>query len=307
MKYAIEFEAVTKVYRTGILGRRHTGLSELSLKVPEGSVFGFLGANGAGKTTAIKVLMGLHFATKGNVKILGSELGNTQAKERVGYMPERPSFHAELTGIEFLNFHRGLFSSRKLDNKLSNEALLDLVGIADAGNRLLREYSKGMLQRIGIAQALVNSPDLVVLDEPMSGLDPVGRRDVRLLIDRLAREGRTVFFSTHILSDVETLCDQIAFLEQGKLTAQGSVDEILSSRKNYSKELVFEEISEADIKSTPVLERAKKFGTAWKINTRSHEEAKEVIGAVWTKKGKIVSMTNPHLSLEAALFPLEKE
>lgn len=305
---AIEFNKVSKVYKSGLMGRPHRALSSLDLVVPTGSVFGFLGANGAGKTTAIKVLLGLHFATEGNVRVWGKEISDLSAKERIGYLPERPIFHGDLTGNEFLNLHRALFGERTRKNPgMSNQKLLELVGIPDAGSRLIREYSKGMVQRIGIAQALVNSPDLVVLDEPMSGLDPVGRRDVRLLIDRLSQEGKTIFFSTHILSDVETLCDRIAFLEKGVLKASGSLDQILASRSSFAKEIVFEEMDEKTVRSLAPLKNAGRFGTAWKISAPSPEAAREAIECVWQAKGRVVSMTSPQLSLEAALFPAAKE
>lgn len=304
---AIEFAGVSKIYRKGLLGKRHQALTNLDLTVPTGSVFGFLGANGAGKTTAIKILLGLHFANGGSVRLWGQDIGDLSVKARIGYLPERPIFHGELTGHEFLDFHRAMHGERTRRNPgMSNQELLELVGIPEAGGRLLREYSKGMSQRIGIAQALVNDPDLVIFDEPMSGLDPIGRRDVRHLIDRLSQEGKTVFFSTHILSDVETLCDRIAFLEKGVLKASGSLDQILASRSSFAKEIVFEELDEAAVRSLSPLAGAQRFGTAWKITVTSPEAARAVIESVWQKRGNVVSLTSPHLSLEAALFPAKE-
>ena len=192
---AIQFKNLTKIYRSGFWGKKHQALSSLSLDVPTGSIFGFLGANGAGKTTTIKILMSLQYATEGTVSVWGGEVENRITQDRIGFMPERPTFHLDLTGNEFLNFHRSLYGKRNPDrNYKTNIDLLKMVGISEVGGTLLREFSKGMLQRIGLAQTLVNSPDLIVLDEPMSGLDPVGRRDIRNLIFDLSQEGKTIFF-----------------------------------------------------------------------------------------------------------------
>lgn len=226
----IEFRNFKKAYRAGFLGRPAVAVKNLDLSVPAGCIYGFLGANGAGKTTSIKVLMGLQFADAGEVKVFGLNPQDPAAKQRIGYLPERPYFHDSMDANAFLNFHRNLFGALPADRRpMPNAELLALVGLSDVGTKSLKSYSKGMLQRMGIAQALVNDPDLVVLDEPMSGLDPVGRREMRDILLRLHGLGKTLFFSSHILSDVEEICDRIAFLEKGSLKHELNLSDIASA------------------------------------------------------------------------------
>ena len=192
---AIEIREIEKRYREDFWRAPKTALRGISFDVPAGQIFGFLGANGAGKTTTIKIALGLQSATKGEIRIFGTDSRSADARMRIGFLPERPYFHLNLTGNEFLDFHRRLYRGGSRGRTLaSNEELLREVGLADVGKRLLRNYSKGMLQRIGLAQALINDPDLVILDEPMSGLDPLGRRDVRNLMLELHKKGKTIFF-----------------------------------------------------------------------------------------------------------------
>ncbi len=193
-----------------------------------GEVFGFLGPNGAGKTTTLKLLLQLVFPTSGEARILGRPPGDLGAKRRLGYLPENPYFYDYLTAEELLNYFGGLLGLNAADRRQRVEKLLDEVGIASERRLQLRKFSKGMLQRVGIAQALLNEPDLVILDEPMSGLDPLGRRDVRALILRLRDRGCSVFFSSHVLSDAEALCSRVAILAKGKLVASGRLTEMLA-------------------------------------------------------------------------------
>ena len=192
-----------------------------------GEIFGFIGPNGAGKTTTIKILMGLHAATSGRAWILGVPHDRPEARRRVGYLPERPYFYEHLTARELLDFYGRLLDMPAADRKARADALLERVGLARAADEALRRYSKGMLQRVGLCQALLNRPDLVVLDEPMSGLDPLGRALVRDLILEEAAEGRTIFYSSHILHDVETLSDRVAILVGGRLRGVGRVSDLL--------------------------------------------------------------------------------
>lgn len=304
---AIQFRGLSKTYRTGFWGKKHQALTDLNLNVPMGSIFGFLGANGAGKTTTIKILMGIQHASTGSVEVFATKHLDPEVKRRIGYLPERPAFHGELTANEFLDFHRRLYGALPSTRRArANAELLQLVGLANQGDRLIREFSKGMQQRIGIAQALVCDPDLVILDEPMSGLDPVGRRDVRLLINQLASEGKTVFFSTHILSDVETLCDRLAFLEKGVLHASGTIDEILKSRSRFAKEIVFDQISEDLVNKNSLLRTSIRFGRAWKLQIAVPDQVQPSVEAIWQNKGQLISISSPQLSLEAALFPVEE-
>jgi ABC-2 type transport system ATP-binding protein len=226
---AIETIELTKDYAVGFWRKRpRRVLDRLSLQVEAGEVFGFLGPNGAGKTTTLKLLLQLVFPTSGQARILGRPPGDPAAKQRLGYLPENPSFYDHLTAEELLTYFGGLLGLQRADRRRRVSALLDEVGIGAERRLQLRKFSKGMLQRVGIAQALLNEPELVILDEPMSGLDPLGRRDVRQLILRLRDRGCTVFFSSHVLSDAEALCSRVAILAKGRLVAAGKLSEILA-------------------------------------------------------------------------------
>ena len=220
---------LTKDYSIGFWRKRpYRALDGLTLEVREGEVFGFLGPNGAGKTTTLKLLMQLVFPTTGRAEMLGRPLGDLAAKRRIGYLPENPYFYDYLTAEELLMYFGALFGYDAAERRRRTSRLLDLVGIAAERRLQLRKFSKGMLQRVGIAQALLNDPDLVILDEPMSGLDPLGRRDVRALILSLRDRGCTVFFSSHVLSDAEALCSRVAILARGRLVASGDLNEMLA-------------------------------------------------------------------------------
>lgn len=219
---------LTKDYEVGFLKRKSVrALDRLNLEVRRGEIFGFLGPNGAGKTTTLKLLMRLIYPTSGSARILGRPIDDVETRSRIGYLPENPYFYDYLSGRELLEYTAALFGIPPGQATARSEELLTRVGLdADRAKRQLRKYSKGMLQRIGIAQALVNDPEVIFMDEPMSGLDPVGRREVRDLLLDLRQQGKTVFFSSHILSDVEALCDRAAILSQGKLVRCGTVHEL---------------------------------------------------------------------------------
>lgn len=224
----IEIIQLTKDYEVGFLKKRKVrALDHLSLEVRRGEIFGFLGPNGAGKTTTLKLLMRLIYPTEGSARILGHPIDDVATRSRIGYLPENPYFYDYLSGRELLEYFGALFGLPADVARARGEELLRVVGLeSDRANRQLRKYSKGMLQRIGIAQALVNDPEIVFMDEPMSGLDPIGRREVRDLLLSLREQGKTVFFSSHILSDVEALCDRAAILSRGKLVRCGTVHEL---------------------------------------------------------------------------------
>ena len=231
MTLALGTRELTKDYAIGFWRKRpYRALDRLSLEVPAGHIFGFLGPNGAGKTTTLKVLMELVFPTSGDAELLGRPLGDLGAKHKIGYLPENPYFYDYLTAEELLQYFAALFGLSAADARARATRLLDDVGIAGERRLQLRKFSKGMLQRVGIAQALINDPELVIFDEPMSGLDPLGRRDVRSLILGLRDRGCTVFFSSHVLSDAEALCDQVAILAKGRLIATGRLTEMLAFR-----------------------------------------------------------------------------
>jgi ABC-2 type transport system ATP-binding protein len=225
-----------KIYRTGFwLNQKIESLKSCSLSVYEGETFGLLGPNGAGKTTLLKTLLGIIRATSGKAVLLGRPIGDRTVKQRIGYLPENAYYYDYLTGWEFLQFAAGIFQIPSAVQKQRIPELLDMVGLdrKTARKKQLRQYSKGMLQRIGMAQALINDPELVFLDEPMSGLDPMGRYQVREIILSLKKQGKTIFFNSHVLSDVEQICDRIAILARGELICMGSLDEILGGADIY--------------------------------------------------------------------------
>jgi ABC-2 type transport system ATP-binding protein len=224
---AIEITGLEKVYATGFWRKTpKQALKSLTLSIQQGETFGFLGPNGAGKTTTLKLLMGLIRPTSGTARILGMDLNSLQVKAQIGFLPEQPYFYDYLTARELLNYYAQLSDVPAKDRSRRISAMLDKVGLKDASDQQLRKFSKGMLQRVGIAQAILHDPKIVFLDEPMSGLDPMGRREVRQLIEQLKHEGKTVFFSTHILSDAEALCERVAVLDRGELKGVGRVADL---------------------------------------------------------------------------------
>jgi ABC-2 type transport system ATP-binding protein len=226
---AISTESLTKHYHVGFWRPRpYVALDALSLSVGQGEVFGFLGPNGAGKTTTLKLLMQLIYPTSGHAEILGRPVGDVSVRRRLGFLPENPYFYDYLTAEELLEYFGGLFGYAGADRRRRIGTLLDEVGIGPERRLQLRKFSKGMLQRVGIAQALINDPEVVFFDEPMSGLDPLGRREIRQLILRLRDRGCTVFFSSHVLSDAEALCSRVAVLAGGRLVAAGDLSELLA-------------------------------------------------------------------------------
>src|SRR5437763_9122759 len=225
--FAIRTRDLTKDYYVGFWRPRpYRALDRLSLEVAAGEVFGFLGPNGAGKTTTLKLLMQLVFPTSGEAEILGRSAGDVAVRRRIGYLPENPYFYDHLTAEELLDYYARLFGMAAAERRERIAKALDRLGIGAERRLQLRKFSKGMLQRVGLAQALLNDPEVIFLDEPMSGLDPLGRRDVRALMLELRDQGRTIFFSSHILSDAEVLCSRVAILVKGQLAAQGTIADL---------------------------------------------------------------------------------
>ena len=222
----IDIEGLGKVYR-GKKGMRVEALSDLTLSVPEGEVFGFLGPNGAGKSTTLKILTGLIRPTSGRARICGQDVSSASSRRGVGFLPENPAFYDSLTAEEYLRFVGNAFAMSSSEISSKSVEVLELLGLTDAGRRQIRSYSKGMVQRLGIAQTLLHDPDLYILDEPMSGLDPIGRALIKEIIVSLKQRGRTVFFSTHITSDVEAVCDRVGVINKGVLLAVESVQTVL--------------------------------------------------------------------------------
>ncbi len=245
---AVRVEGLTKQFRSGWLGHATvTALDGLSLSVRKGEIYGFLGPNGAGKTTTFKILLGLMRPTGGRAEILGRPAGDVEVRARVGFLPEAPYFYDYLTAEEFLTFYGQLAGLAKAEVAKRVERLLEMVGLTEARHRQLRKLSRGMLQRVGLAQALIHDPELVLLDEPMSGLDPGGRIQIRNIILGLRDQGKTVFFSSHIIPDVEMICDRVGIVVRGKLVASGRVEELIKPGHTQSIEVICQGIKADDI------------------------------------------------------------
>ena len=224
---AVRTRALSKDFLVGFWRPKpYRALDDLSLEVAPGDVFGFLGPNGAGKTTTLKLLMQLVFPTSGEAEILGRPVGDVAVRRRIGYLPENPYFYDHLTAEELLDYYGRLFGMNAAERRRRVSSTLDRVGITAERRLALRKFSKGMLQRVGLAQAILNDPEVLFLDEPMSGLDPLGRRDVRALMLELRDQGRTIFFSSHILSDAEALCSRVAIVAKGRLAAAGRLADL---------------------------------------------------------------------------------
>jgi ABC-2 type transport system ATP-binding protein len=240
MTAAIETQNLTKEYPHGFLHlKRKTSLENLTMQVEDGEVFGFLGPNGAGKSTTIKLLMGIIFPTAGSAQILGKPVSDVSMHRDIGYLPEQPYFYDYLTAAEVLDYFARFHGFSAAERRERVQKMLHKVGLETAGKIQLRKFSKGMLQRVGLAQAIVHDPKLVILDEPMSGLDPVGRREVRDIILELKNAGKTILFSTHILSDAETLCDRVGVIAGGQLRGVGAPGSIVGV-KSLGMEIIFE-------------------------------------------------------------------
>jgi ABC-2 type transport system ATP-binding protein len=293
---AIEILGLEKTYSVGFWRKRpKRALHPLHLAIEDGEIFGFLGPNGAGKTTTLKMLMGLVFPSGGGARILGMDLDDPRMKAQIGFLPEQPYFYDYLTARELLTYYGQLsgVDSRQLPRKV--DSTLERVGLRDATNVQLRKFSKGMLQRAGIAQAILHDPKVVFLDEPMSGLDPMGRREVRSLIEQLKAEGKTVFFSTHILSDAEALCDRVAVINLGQLRGVGAVAELTSGVRG-KVELVWQGTSvPAAIKSLGAETHVAGDTTRAIISEQNQDAA---IEAVRCEKLRLISVTPVRVSLE---------
>ncbi len=247
MTAVIEVKGLVKDYRTAFLLRPARAVHDISFTVESGQVFGLIGPNGAGKTTTIRVLMGLIRATAGEVRLFGQRAPSRRSRARIGFLPESPYFYDYLTAAELCDLAGRLCGVDRATRLERTEELLDLVGLERARNTRLKKYSKGMLQRAGIAQALIHDPDLVVLDEPMSGLDPIGRKEVRDIIGNLGERGKTVFFSSHILSDVETICDYVTIVAAGRVRGAGAIHELVdTTTRGYDVSLVLPDDFAAD-------------------------------------------------------------
>lgn len=297
MSPVVELRELSKTYATGFWRRKTPILHGISLSVEPQQIFGFLGPNGAGKTTTIKILMGLVFATSGSAQIFGADAGDRRAKARVGYLPENPYFYDHLSVHELLDMVGRLYGLDRTTRKRRTGDLIARVGLEHAGRRPLRSFSKGMLQRAGLAQALMGDPELVVLDEPMSGLDPLGRKEVRDLILELRDRGKTVFFSTHILSDATMLCDRVAIIVRGRLRDVGRLGELLNPRVQ-SVEVMWEAEASvaAGLRALAGVHEEKAEGNIFR--TERADAADAFVKAVIEGEGRILQVQRHRQSLE---------
>jgi ABC-2 type transport system ATP-binding protein len=295
----LKTEALSKTFRVGFWGRPVAAVERLDLEVRRGEIFGFLGPNGAGKTTTLKMLMGLIYPTSGKAWMFGREIGEVRVKHDIGFLPEAPYFYDYLTAEEFLRFYGQLFGlpSRTLASRI--DSLLQTVGLSEARQLQLRKFSKGMLQRIGIAQALINDPHLVILDEPMSGLDPVGRKEIRDLILHLKMQGKTIFFSSHILHDAELLCDRVGILLKGRLVALGRVNELIGADSTRTIEAVIEGL---DHEAADILRKIAATvipqGERLLVVLEGQGQVDELLNLIRTRKASLISLTPQKSSLE---------
>jgi len=293
---AIEILGLAKTYKAGFWrSTQKCALKSLHLNVADGEIFGFLGPNGAGKTTTLKLLVGLVFPTGGSARILGRDIDDPWVKAQIGFLPEQPYFYDYLTARELLEYYAELSGVEAKSRSGKVERVLHRVGLGDAGGLQLRKFSKGMLQRVGIAQAILHEPKVLFFDEPMSGLDPLGRREVRDLMEQLKHEGKTVFFSTHILSDAETLCDRVAVIHQGELRGVGAVADLTSSVEGKVEVVWQGNTVPAWIKALDA-ECHLAGDTVRAVLAEHHQEA--VIDGLRRERTKIVSVTPVRTSLE---------
>ena len=312
MNKIIEIENLTKDYEVGFWKKKKVrALEDLTLSVEGGQIFGFLGGNGAGKTTTIKILMSLIFPSAGRAKILGHDISDVKMHARIGYCPENPYFYDYLTARELMNYFGELFGFDANKRRQKTEELLTKVGLEEKDwNKQLRKFSKGMLQRVGLAQSLINEPEIVFLDEPMSGLDPIGRREVRELIAELRTNGTTVFMSTHILSDIEALCDNVAILRNGRLAATGNLDELLTqSGETQMFEINVKGVSAENLEKEVRLIAGSKLSAkpnGANIQIAEERDIDKVLEITRRAGGKLVSVQPVKQSLEE-LFVKETE
>jgi len=306
----VEIENLTKDFAVGFWKKNPVrALDNLSLQIKQGEIFGFLGPNGAGKSTTIKLLMNLLYPTSGSARILGEPVSLTAIRENIGYLPENPYFYDYLTPVEFLTYVGRLFGLGAEELKKRTRALIEDVGLGHAENRQLRKFSKGMVQRLGIAQALINEPKIVFFDEPMSGLDPLGRMDVRRIILSLKTRGVTVFFSSHILSDVEAICDRVAILNRGILQEVGALADILKVGVRCNEIIVSGEAPDIKDAIGGLCEDIHAMGDRFQLRVRDEKAVRDVIRFVFDRNLELISVNQVRPSLEehfkSAIFASE--
>jgi ABC-2 type transport system ATP-binding protein len=304
MTTTLRIENLHKSFKTGFLLKRKKILKGISLSVDRGEIFGYLGPNGAGKTTTLKCVLGLIFPEEGKIDLFGRPHLETAGKARTGFLPENPYFYDYLTASEFLRFYSQLFLIPSDQREERIESLLRLVDMKRAENLQLRKYSRGMLQRIGLAQALLNNPDLVLLDEPLGGLDPLGRKEFRDIIVRLKEEGKTVFLSSHILQDIEMICDRVAILVDGRIISQGNLQELISQKVLFT-EIVLSGLTDKDLEGHGEFVTTHAGRTLLKVF--DEDKVDRIIGIIRDKRGRIHSLTPRTETLEDLFVDMVKK
>jgi ABC-2 type transport system ATP-binding protein len=304
MATVLNIEDLHKTFASGFIPKKRPILKGVSFSVEAGEIFGFLGPNGAGKTTTLKCALGLIFPDRGKIEIFGRHHLDTEAKRWLGYLPEQPYFYEYLTASEFLDFYGRLFLLKKGEREERAAGLLGLVGLERAADLQLRKFSRGMLQRIGLAQALINDPALVLLDEPLGGLDPIGRKELRDIIARLKQEGKTVFLCSHILQDIEMICDRVAIIVGGRVISQGGLHDLISEKILYT-EVTLSGVTEEDLVDLgePVSTRGNRI--LLKIFHEANIDA--LLALVREKRGRIHSLVPRTETLEDIFVQMVKQ
>ncbi len=303
MKTVLTIENVHKLFKVGFIPKKKEILKGVSFSVAEGEIFGYLGPNGAGKTTTLKCILGLIFPDRGKIEIFGQPHLEPKAKERLGFLPENPYFYDYLTAREFLDFYAQLFRVKKDEREKRIASLLNLVGMETARDLQLRKFSRGMLQRIGLAQALINEPSLVLLDEPLGGLDPLGRKEIRDIIIRLKAEGKTVFLCSHILQDIEMICDRVAIIIGGKILSQGSLTDLISEKILFT-EIILSGLDPKDLVGFG--ESLSAHGGRTLIKVFHEEKIQEILDLVKNRNAKIHSLIPRTQTLEDLFVEMVK-
>ena len=304
MATVLKIEDLHKSFKTGFLLRKKEILKGISLTVEEGEIFGYLGPNGAGKTTTLKCILGLLFPEKGKIELFGLSHLSLRAKERIGFLPENPYFYEHLTASEFLSFYGELSLKKKKDIATRVKELLRLVGLEPWANMPLRKFSRGMLQRIGFAQSLFNEPSLVLLDEPLGGLDPLGRKEMRDIIVRLKQEGKTVFLSSHILQDIEMICDRVAIIINGQVINQGTLHDLVSEKILFT-EIILSGLSANELKGLG--ERFSFHGEKTLLKVFEEDKIEQIMNLIQKRKGKIHSLIPRTQTLEDLFVGMVKK
>jgi ABC-2 type transport system ATP-binding protein len=304
MATVLKIEKLHKSFKLGFLLKKKEILKGISLSVEQGEVFGYLGPNGAGKTTTIKCILGLIFPEEGKIEIFGHPHLSPKAKEKTGFLPENPYFYDHLTATEFLDYYSQLFLIKKEEKEEKIKSLLRLVDLEDSADLQLRKFSRGMMQRIGMAQALLNDPSLVFLDEPLGGLDPLGRKEIRDVIVRLKDEGKTVFLSSHILQDIEMICNRVAIIVNGEIINQGALQDLVSEKILFT-EIILSGVEKKELEGMG--EYFSGHGDRTLLKIFKEENVEEVLELVQASKGKVHSLIPRTETLEDIFVEIVKQ